>query len=196
MSRAQSSMSVEQPAHLEIGQRAHVAQRAGELRLAVLGDAGEPADEPDADVGQRIEVERRPVGRAGELQRRHPARPLDVVDRVVALVEHAGGVHPPLDVLAAVDAGRADVLADRERDRTAGAVDLVGELGAGRRRADHQHAAVGELAGIAVLLRASASRSRAAPRSAQRRHVGDVAGAGREHDASGIASRPGRCATR
>ena len=53
------------------------------------------------------------VGRAGELQRRHPSRPRDVVDLVVALVVHAGGVHPPLHVLAAIDARRADVLADR-----------------------------------------------------------------------------------
>ena len=36
---------VEQPAHLEIGKRAHVAQRTGKLRLAAFGDAGETADE-------------------------------------------------------------------------------------------------------------------------------------------------------
>ena len=43
-------------------------------------DAGETADQPDADVGERVEVEGRAVGRAGQLQRGHPARPVDVVD--------------------------------------------------------------------------------------------------------------------
>ena len=54
-----------------------------------------------------------------ELQRGDAARPVDVVDRVVALVEHAGRVHPPLDVPAAIDAGRPDVLADGDRHRAA-----------------------------------------------------------------------------
>ena len=101
--------------------------------------------------GQRVEVERRALGRADELQRRHPRARDDVVDFIVALVEHAGGIHPPLDVLAAIDARRANVLADRQRHRPAGALDLVGELHAGRRRADDQNAAVLELAGIAIL---------------------------------------------
>ena len=81
---------------------------------------------------------------------------------VIALVVHAGGVHPPLDVPAAIDARRADVLADRQGDWAARALDFVGDLGAARRRAHHQHAAVGELAGIAVLLRGQAWRSTAA----------------------------------
>ena len=63
---------VEQPAHLEVGQRAHVAQRSGKLRLAVV-DAGQPPDELDADAAERIEVERAPLVGAGELQRSHAA---------------------------------------------------------------------------------------------------------------------------
>ena len=141
---------VEQPAELEVGQRALVRKRARELQPAVI-DAGEPADQPDAAVGQGIEIQRAPLGRADELERGDPARPLDVVDLVVALVEHAGGIHPPLDVAAAVGPGCADVLAHGQRDRSARAVDLVGELDPGRRGADHEHAAVLELIGVAVV---------------------------------------------
>ena len=54
---------VEQPAELEVGELALVAQRPGELRAAVA-DAGEPADELHADARERVEVERRPFGRA------------------------------------------------------------------------------------------------------------------------------------
>ncbi len=100
---------------------------------------------------------------------------------VVALVEHAGGVHPPLQVLAAVDAGRPNVLADRQGHRTARAVDLVGDLGAARRCADDQDAAVGELVGIAVLLgRERGDRGR--HQIGKGGNTGDVAGSGSEHD--------------
>ena len=77
----------------------------------------------------------------------------DVVDLVVALVEHAGGVEPPHDVHAPVGARRSNVAADRKGDRPARAMDLVGELDAGRGRADHQHPAVLEFVGVAVLRR-------------------------------------------
>ena len=185
---------VEQPVHLEVGQRALVAQRARELQPAVA-DAGEPADQRDADVGQRVEVERRPLGRADQLERGHPARPGDVVDLVVALVEHAGGVHPPLDVPAAVGPGRPDVLAHGQRDRAARAVDLVGELDAGRRGADHQHAALLELVGVAVAHR----RERPDRRRhglGEPRHAGDVAGPACQHHrprmpVAPVGARPG-----
>ena len=49
---------VEQPAELEVGQRALVRQRAGELQPAVI-DAGETADQPDAAVAERIEIQSR-----------------------------------------------------------------------------------------------------------------------------------------
>src|SRR5262245_8247330 len=48
---------LEQAAHLKIGERAHVAQRAGELRLPVLRDAGETANQTYAEVGEGVEVE-------------------------------------------------------------------------------------------------------------------------------------------
>ena len=104
-------------------------------------------------LGERVEVERGALGRARELHRRHAAGPHDVVHLVVALVEHAGRLHPPVDVATPVHAGPAHVLADGQRDRTTRALDLVGDLHAGRRRADDQHPALGELVGVAVLHR-------------------------------------------
>ena len=148
-----------------------------------------PASRPTSFTPMSVSALRSSVaalGRAGELQRRHAARPHDVVDLVVALVEHAGGVHPPLDVPAAVDAGRPHVLADRQRHRTARALDLVGDLDAGRRRADDQHAAVGELVRVAVLLGVSVADRR---RHGCRRTPGtrgDVARARREHDGPAV----------
>ncbi len=62
-------------------------------------------------------------------------------------------MHPVENVAAAVDPRHADVLTDRQRDRPAGAVDLVGELQPGRRGADDEDAAVVELRGIAVVER-------------------------------------------
>ena len=122
----------------------------------VLPSSAMPARRPTRltpTVGQRVEVEGGAVGRAGELQRGNSPRPRDVVDLVVALVVHAGGVHPPFQVLAAVDARRPDVLADRQGDLTPRTLELLGDLGAARRGAHDQHAAVGDLGGIAVRLR-------------------------------------------
>src|SRR5262245_15369063 len=48
---------LEQAAHLEIGERAHVAQRAGELCLPILRDACETTNQPYADLGEGIEIE-------------------------------------------------------------------------------------------------------------------------------------------
>ena len=103
-----------------------------------------PAEPPTmlhADRRERVEVDRAPLGRADQLRRRKVAGADEVVDLVVALVEDAGGVHPPEDVAAPVGPRQPDVLADGERDRAAAAVDLVGELHAGGRRADDEHAA-------------------------------------------------------
>ena len=92
-----------------------VAQRPGELQPCRRADPGQAADDAHAQRAQRVEVDSATVGVAGELQRRHAARALEVVDRVVALVEDAGSVHPPLDVRAAIASRHADVLADRQR---------------------------------------------------------------------------------
>src|SRR5690606_13439391 len=143
---------VEQTRELQVGHRAMVAQRAGELRLAVRG-ADEPADELDAALGQRVLIERRALGRADELRRRHAARADDIVDLVVALVEDADGVEPPLDIEPAIRARHPDMLADGEDHTPPRAPDLVRELQPRRGRADDEHAAVVELARIAVRLR-------------------------------------------
>src|SRR5690606_31381746 len=73
---------VEQPVHLEIGEREQVLETAREERLAVA-DGGEPPDELDAGSAQGIQVERRSLGRADELRRRQIARTLEIVYFIV-----------------------------------------------------------------------------------------------------------------
>src|SRR5690606_11995130 len=126
---------VEQAPELQVRHRAMAAQRARELSLAVR-DADEAADELDAARRERVQIERRALGRPDELRRRHAPRADDVVDRVVALVENADGVEPPLNVEPAVDARQPDVLADCEDHPPPRALDLVRELQPGRRGAD------------------------------------------------------------
>ena len=104
---------------------------------------GEAADELDPARRERVEVEVGVLRRADELRGRDVAGADEVVDLVVALVETPGPVHPPHDVAAPVRPRHAHVLADRERDLAAGAQELVGDLQAGGRGADDQHAALG-----------------------------------------------------
>ena len=101
----------------------------------------EPTDDLHADLTERVEIDRAPLGRADQLRRRDVAGPDQIVDLVVALVEHAGGVHPPEDVAPAIGPWHPHVLADRQRDRAAASMDLVGQLDARRRAADDEHAA-------------------------------------------------------
>ena len=112
---------------------------------------------------KRVEIEVASVVVADELHRGVPPGAFDVVDLVVALVELADAVHPPVDVTAPIGTRQPDVLADRDRHRRDRLrPQLVGDLHAGRRRADHQHlAARGELRRTPVL---------------QRRELVDVAG--------------------
>jgi hypothetical protein len=72
------------------------------------------------------------------------ARAVEVLHLVVRLVVQARGVHPPLDVAAAIGARRAYVFADGERNVATGAADLVGQLRPGGRGADDQDAALGQ----------------------------------------------------
>jgi hypothetical protein len=58
------------------------------------------------------------------------AGPGEVVYLVVPFGQQAGGLQPPENVAAAVGAGQADVLADRQGHRPTGSVDLAGELDA------------------------------------------------------------------
>ncbi len=141
---------VEQPAELEVGERADVGQRPGELGDAVA-HPGEPADDPHPVGPEGVEVEGA-VG-ADELERGEVARPDEVVDLVPALVEDAEHVEPPEDVAPAVAAGHADVLADREGHRPSGALELLGDLQAARRPADDEDAAAGQPVRVAVLQR-------------------------------------------
>ena len=94
-----------------------------------------------------------PLVGAGELHGGDAPRSDDVVHLVVALVEHAGHLHPPVDVPVPVDARRAHVLADGEDHLAARASDFVRDLHAGRRCADHHHRPLAELLGVAVLHR-------------------------------------------
>ena len=55
--------AVEEAVHLEIGELADVAQRAGELNAAIA-EAHESADEADAERRQGVEVERLAFRRA------------------------------------------------------------------------------------------------------------------------------------
>ncbi len=181
VARAHSSKVVEQALHLQVGEREHVAQAAREQRPAVA-DRGEPADQRDAHRGERVEIERGPLGRADELRRRQTTGPRQVVDLVVALVPEPGGVHPPQHVAAAIRARQAHVLADRQRHGTPGLLDLGGELDAGRRSADDEDAALGQAIRVAVVERRDL-RDRRRDAGGERRHARHVAGAAGEHDA-------------
>ena len=143
---------VKQPALFQVGEGALVAERAGELCLAVR-EPGERAHEPHPQIGECVEIQRAPLRRPDQLGRRNPPCADDVVDLVVSLVVQPGAVHPPQDVLAAIDARHADMLADRKRHRPAGAMNLVRDLNAGRGRAHHQHAAIGQGRGPRVIHR-------------------------------------------
>ena len=76
-----------------------------------------------------------------------------VLDLVVALVEDAQLVHPPVDVAAAVGPRHPDVVADRDGHRPPGSPQLVGDLHARRGGADDQHLARRDLPGLAVAQR-------------------------------------------
>ncbi len=143
---------VEEAAELEVGEAADVGQRAGEVRRAV-GDRRQPADEAGAPIGQDVEIEVGAIGGAGDLRRGDVAGADQVVDLVVALVESTDAVEPPHDVVAPIGPRQPDVFAHGHGDVASGAEDLVGELHAGRRRADDEHPARPQLLGTLVLER-------------------------------------------
>ena len=101
---------VQHPLHLQVRQRELIAQAAREQRAAVA-HGRQPADQLHAGGAQRIQIERDALGRADQLRRRQPARALQIVDLVVALVPQARVLHPPQHVAAAVGARHAHVLA-------------------------------------------------------------------------------------
>src|SRR5581483_10117311 len=174
---------VEQPLQLQVREGEHVPQAAGEERPAVTD--GRPAtDGLDAHRHQRVQVERRAFGRAGELRRGEPARTLEILELVVTLVPNTGRVHPPQDVAAAIRSRQPYVLADREDHRPSRLLQLGRELHSRRRRTDDEHTALRELGGVAVgerrqLLDVGRHSGR------ERRDRRDVAGSTREHDGAG-----------
>ena len=99
----------EQPSHLQVRERADVAQAAGEQRAAVT-DGRAASHELDADRDERVEIERRPLGCPDELRRGQLPRPPEIVELVVALVPDAGRVHPPQDIAAAIGPRQPHVL--------------------------------------------------------------------------------------
>src|SRR6185436_13873271 len=110
--------------------RAHVAQRTRKLCLAFV-DAGKTAHELDTDAGERVEVYCAAIGKACKLKRWHVARPHDIVDLIVTLVEHAARVHPPLDIPAAIDTGHPHMFADCDGHLPARTLDFIRDLNAG-----------------------------------------------------------------
>ena len=93
------------------------------------------------------------LGAADELRRGHGPGANEVVDLVVALVRDPRRRHPPHDVPPAVAAGHANVLADGQRHRPPGTVQLLGDLDAARRGTDDEHAALGQIGRSAVDVR-------------------------------------------
>ena len=171
---------VQQPVLLEVGELAQIAQRSGELGLAVP-NAGQPAHELHPERRERVQVDVPAVGIAGDLERGKGAGAPQVLDLVVALVVQARRVHPPLDVPAAVRPGRAHVLAHRQRHGTSGAMDLVGDLRAGGGRADDHHAARLEALRVAVLGGGQLGNA-GRHRFRELRDLRDVERAGGKHD--------------
>jgi hypothetical protein len=143
---------VEQPFQLEVCERDDVAQTAREERVAVA-HRRPAANQLDADLVQRVEIERCSFRGSDELGSRQTPRAGEVLDLVVALVPHTGGMHPPENVTAAVHPGQAYVFSDRQRDRSPGSSDLGRELHTGRGCPDHEHTAVAQPIGGAVLQR-------------------------------------------
>ena len=171
---------VEQALELEVGEVADVAQRAGERGGAAV-HRREASDERGAPRGEGVEVEVGPVGRSDELGRGDVPRAHEVVDLVVALVEPAELAEPPHDVAVPVGPRHADVLTHGDRHLAPGAQQLVGELEAGGRGADDEHAAGPQLVGTLVVERGDLVE-RVRQRRRHRRHPRVVEGAAGDDD--------------
>jgi hypothetical protein len=147
---------VEEPVHPPIcglDGAGQVVAEAGD----VSGDLVHVADEPDPACPQGAEVEVPVPGHrvvaTDQLQRRLVARRHRVGHVVDGAGQPAGGLQPPEHVQSAVAARQSGVPAHREHHLTAGPRELVGDLDAGRRGTDHEHASGGELPRVAVVVR-------------------------------------------
>src|SRR5829696_9080264 len=111
-----------------------------------------PASRPVRVTPLSVSALSRAVGCAGELKGRHPSSSANIVDFVISLIEHSGSIQPPLNVLAPVNTGSPNVLANGEGHRPTRALDLVSNLEAACRCTHDQNASVRELVRIAVML--------------------------------------------
>src|SRR5262249_16716431 len=134
---------VKQAIHLEVGETAAVAEPAGELGDAIPNGA-EATHDLDPEPGQAVEIDRTGRGRADQLRRRDVSGADEIVNLVVALVEDAGDVHPPKDVVSPVGPGQPYLLPYRDRHLSPRPLNLVGQLNPGRRSAYDQHASLVE----------------------------------------------------
>ena len=105
--------ALDQPVHLQVGERATVGQRARKFHPSAV-DSDQLADELDPRGARHVEVDRCALGRSDELQGWEATCAVEIVDLVVADVHHASDVHPPLDVTASIDPRQTYVLADAE----------------------------------------------------------------------------------
>jgi hypothetical protein len=155
----------------------------------VTVDREHPACQADPVLLQGGQVEPSVVGPADHLGGWLVPREQAVGHLIDRRVEEAEAVEPVVDVHPAVVAGHAGVPADGDRHVSSGRPELVGELGAGRRHADHQHATVRQRPRIAVLTRHHLVnvRGQGARRSG---HGGPVAPAGGDDDVGGQPHRP------
>ena len=148
-----------------------------------VADADETADQVDAALGQRVEIERRTLGRADELRRRYAARTDDVVDcrrnarRAGRATSSQRWMSRPRYVR-----GIRMCSPTAERHVAAAASDLVRELQTRsptrRRRARRAHRAA---SGRDTASPSASARCRGRP-LAQAGHVGYAVRAAREHE--------------
>ena len=178
----------EKPSHALVSGGDRGGQVSGEPHPVTV-DREHPAGQPDPVGLQGGQVEPPVVGPADHLGGWLVPREQAVGHLVDRGVEEAEAVEPPVDVHAAVGAGHAGVAADGDRHVASGRPELVGELGAGRRGADHQHAPVRQRARVAVLARHHLVNVRGQG-ARRRRHGGPVAPAGGDDDVGGQPRRP------
>ena len=174
----------------------HALVSGGDCRGQVRGephpvavDREHPACQIDPVGLQGGQVEPPVVGPADQLGGWLVSREQAVGHLVDRGVEDAEAVEPPVDVHAAVGARHAGVAADGDRHVSPGRPELAGELDAGRRGADDQHAAVRQRARVAVFARHDLVNVRRQG-VRRRRHGGPVAPAGGDDDVGGQPRRP------
>ena len=131
----------EQPLHAQPGCRDRPGEVVGKGDPVAV-DADHSPYQADAVLLEGGEVERASVRPPDQLCGRLPPGQLAVAHLVDRRVEQAEAIEPPVDVHPAVAARHPGVAADGDRHVAPCGLQLVGELHAGRRGSDDQHAAV------------------------------------------------------